>query len=46
MILDVFEKAIRAKRCVTAVHRGTPRRVAQHALGFTVDGVAAAFVFQ
>jgi hypothetical protein len=46
MILDVFEKAIRAKRCVTAVHRGTTRRVAPHALGFTVDGVAAAFVFQ
>ena len=46
MILDLFEKAIREKRCVTVVHRGTTRRVAPHAVGFTSDGVPAAFVFQ
>jgi len=42
MILDVFEKAIREKRCVTTVHLGTTRRVAPHAVGFTRDGVPAA----
>ncbi len=46
MILDIFEKAIRETRCVTVVHRGIPRRVAPHAIGFTADGVPAAFVFQ
>jgi hypothetical protein len=46
MILDLFEAAIRGKRCLTAVHKGTTRRVAPHAVGFTTEGVPAAFVFQ
>jgi hypothetical protein len=46
MILDLFDKAIREKRCLTAVHKGTTRRVAPHAVGFTSEGVPAAFVFQ
>ncbi|MCW5736278.1 MAG: hypothetical protein KIS73_19275 [Enhydrobacter sp.] len=46
MILDVIEKAIRERRCVTVVHDGTTRRVAPHAVGFTRDDVPAVFVFQ
>jgi hypothetical protein len=46
MILDLFDKAIRGKRCLTAVHKGTTRRIAPHAVGFTSDGIPAAFVFQ
>lgn len=46
MILEVFENAIRKKRCVTVVHSGTTRRIAPHAVGFTETGVPAAFVFQ
>lgn len=46
MILDLFENAIGARHCLTVVHMGTTRRVAPHAVGFTSDGVPAAFVFQ
>jgi hypothetical protein len=46
MILDILEKAIREKRCLTALHNGTRRRFAPHAIGFTSSGVPAAFVFQ
>ena len=46
MILDLFERAIRDKRCLTAVHKGTRRRFAPHAVGFTSKGIGAAFVFQ
>jgi hypothetical protein len=46
MILDILEKAIREKRCVTVVHLGTTRRIAPHAVGFAPHGNPAVFVFQ
>lgn len=46
MILDILEQAIREKRCLTALHNGTRRRFAPHAIGFTSNSVPAAFVFQ
>jgi hypothetical protein len=46
MILDILAQAIRDKRCLTAVHNGTRRRFAPHAVGFTARGIPAAFVFQ
>jgi len=46
MILDILEQAIREKRCLTALHKGTRRRFAPHAVGFTSMRTPAAFVFQ
>jgi len=46
MILDLIAQAIREKRCLTGLHKGTERRFAPHAIGFTHDGTPAAFVFQ
>jgi hypothetical protein len=46
MILDILEQAIRDKRCLTALHKGTRRRFAPHAVGFTSRNIPAAFVFQ
>ena len=46
MILDLIAQAIREKRCLTGFHKGTRRRFAQHAVGFTRKGIPAAFVFQ
>lgn len=46
MILDLLEQAIRGKRCLTALHKGTRRRFAPHAVGFTSGNIPAAFVFQ
>lgn len=46
MILDLIAQAIRAKRCLTGFHKGTERRFAPHAVGFTSKGTPAAFVFQ
>lgn len=46
MILDLIAQAIREKRCLTGIHKGTERRFAPHAVGFTSDGTPAAFVFQ
>ena len=46
MILDLIAQAIRKKRCLTGIHKGTERRFAPHAVGFTGEGVPAAFVFQ
>jgi hypothetical protein len=46
MILDILEQAIRDKRCLTALHKGTQRRFAPHAVGFTSRNIPAAFVFQ
>ena len=46
MILDLLEQAIRGKHCLTALHKGTRRRFAPHAVGFTSRNVPAAFVFQ
>ena len=46
MILDVLAQAIDQKRCLTALHNGTRRRFAPHAIGFTSGNVPAAFVFQ
>jgi hypothetical protein len=46
MILDLIAQAIREKRCLTGLHRGTERRFAPHAVGFTAKGTPAAFVFQ
>ena len=46
MILDLLEQAIREKRCLSALHKGTWRRFAPHAVGFTSKKIPAAFVFQ
>ena len=46
MILDVLEQAIRGKRCLAALHKGTRRRFAPHAVGFTSKNIPGAFVFQ
>lgn len=46
MILDLFEQAIQDRRCLSAHHKGTERRFAPHAVGFTSQGTPAAFVFQ
>lgn len=46
MILDILEQAIRNKCCLTALHNGTRRRFAPHAIGFTLKKVPATFVFQ
>jgi hypothetical protein len=46
MILDILEQAIREKRCLTAIHKGTRRHFAPHAVGFTSKNIPAAFVFQ
>jgi hypothetical protein len=46
MILDILELAIREKRCLTAIHKGTRRHFAPHAVGFTSKNIPAAFVFQ
>jgi hypothetical protein len=46
MILDLIAQAIREQRCLTGLHKGTERRFAPHAIGFTSKGVPAAFVFQ
>jgi hypothetical protein len=46
MILDLFEQAIKERRCLSAHHRGTNRHFAPHAVGFTSKGIPAAFVYQ
>ena len=46
MILDLIAHAIREKRCLTGFHKGSKRRFAPHAVGFTSQGTPAAFVFQ
>jgi len=46
MMLEILEQAIRGRKCVTGLHRGTERHFAPHAIGFTSDQVPAAFVFQ
>lgn len=46
MILDILEQAIRDKHCLTAIHKGTRRHFAPHAVGFTSKNIPAAFVFQ
>ncbi len=46
MILDLFEQAVREKRCLSARHQGIERHFAPHAVGFTSQGTPAAFVFQ
>ena len=46
MMLEILEQAIRGRKCITALHRGTERHFAPHAIGFTSNGKPAALVLQ
>ena len=41
MMLEILEQAIRGRKCVTGLHRGTERHFAPHAIGFTSEQAPA-----